>query len=460
MKEPQHRLRFLGATGTVTGSRYLIESEGKRILVDCGLFQGYKELRLRNRAEFPVPPDTIDVVLLTHAHLDHSGYLPALVREGFRGDIVASEGTAQWCSLLLPDSAHLLEEEAEHARGKDWSKHRQPSPLYTAEDVERTLDQFRVARFDEDLAIAPGVSARFQHAGHILGASQLQLTVAGTTLHFTGDLGRSDDSLMKPPAAFSGADILVTESTYGDRKHPQVDPLAELGPVLSRVIARGGVVIIPAFSVGRSQALLLHIERLMTSGAIPEVPVYLNSPMSINASAMYAAHPDEQRVAPEELEAMYSRAHLVRTPEQSKTLNEKTGPMIIISASGMMTGGRVLHHVVAFGEDPQNAILLTGYQAGGTRGAYLAEGADTIRIFGRDVPIRAEVVQLTSMSGHADADGIIDWMSHAPTPPRMTYVTHGEPESSAALVAKISDTLLWKARAPHDGETIDLTDPR
>lgn len=460
MTAPVHSLRFLGATGTVTGSRYLIESNGKRILVDCGLFQGYKDVRQRNRADFPVPPDTIDIVLLTHAHLDHSGYLPALVRDGFRGDIVCSEGTAELCSLLLPDSAHLLEEEAEHARGKKWSHHERPTPLYTAEDAERALSQFRVARFDEVLTIAPGITAQFVHAGHILGASQLQLSVAGTTLHFTGDLGRTDDALMKPPAPFLGADILVTESTYGDRKHAHVDPLVELGPVLSKVIERGGVVIIPAFSVGRSQALLLHIERLMNSGTIPVVPIYLNSPMSISASAMYATHPEEQRATADELEGMYSRAHLVRTVDESKALNEKHGPMIIISASGMMTGGRVLHHVVAFGEDPNNAILLTGYQAGGTRGAYLAQGADTIRIFGRDVPIRAEVVQLASMSGHADADGIVAWMNGAPEPPRMTYVTHGEPESSAALASKIATELHWAVRAPRDGETIDLENPR
>ena len=460
MTTTDHTLRFLGATGTVTGSRYLIESAGKRILVDCGLFQGYKELRLRNRAEFPVPPDTIDLVLLTHAHLDHSGYLPALVKNGFRGDIVASLGTAELCSLLLPDSAHLLEEEAEHARGKAWSKHANPEPLYTAEDAEAALARFRTIEFNAPMPVGPNMTVRFTHAGHILGASQLHLEVAGRSIHFTGDLGRDDDALMKPPAPFEGADILVTESTYGDRTHANVDPEAELEPVLSRVLTRGGVVVIPAFAVGRSQALLLHIERLMAAGRIPEVPVYLNSPMAVNASQMYQQHPAEQRVSPEEFDRMYDRARMVRTVDESKALNERHGPMIIVSASGMMTGGRILHHVVAFGEDPNNAILLTGYQAAGTRGAYLAEGASTVRIFGRDVPIRAEVMQLESMSGHADAPGIIEWMKTSPRSPEMTYVTHGEPDSAQALATRIGRDLGWKTRVPNSGETIDLDEPR
>lgn len=460
MVRPQHSLRFLGATGTVTGSRYLVESSGSRILIDCGLFQGYKELRLRNRADFPVPPDTIDLVLLTHAHLDHSGYIPALVKNGFRGEVVCSVGTAELCSLLLPDSAHLLEEEAEHARGKAWSKHRDPRPLYTAEDADHALTRFRTVDFNLEKTLGPEMTATFVHAGHILGASQLRLSVAGKTVHFTGDLGRADDALMKPPADFDGADILVTESTYGDRMHPSVDPEAELEPVLARVLKRGGVVLIPAFAVGRSQALLLHIERLITSRRIPAVPVYLNSPMAINASSMYEDHPDEQRVSPEEFERMYSLARLVRSVDESKALNERHGPMIIISASGMMTGGRILHHVVAFGEDPRNAILLSGYQAAGTRGAFLAEGSPTVRIFGRDVPIRAEVVQLASMSGHADAPGLIEWLRRAPQPPTMTYVTHGEPESARALAGSIAQDLDWPVRVPHDGETIDLDDPR
>ncbi len=449
-------LRFLGATGTVTGSRYLLESGGSRVLVDCGLFQGYKELRERNREEFPVDPATIDAVVLSHAHLDHSGYVPALVRDGFKGNIITSEGTAELCSLLLPDSAHLLEEEAERAGRKGYSTHAHPLPLYTADDAELALSRFRTAPFDTAIEVAPGVRVTFVPAGHILGASQVRVEIGGKTVHFTGDLGRADDPLMLPPREFAGADVLVTESTYGDRAHPHVDPMAELQPVLSRVLGRGGVVVIPAFAVGRSQALLLHISRLMNAGSIPTVPVYLNSPMAVNATHMYEAHREEHRVEGSEFIEMYDIAHLVKTVDESKALNERHGPMIIVAASGMMTGGRILHHVVAFGQDEKNAILLSGYQAGGTRGAYLAAGERSLRIFGADVPIRAEVVALASMSGHADADQIIEWMRHAPTPPAQTFVTHGEPAASDRLRQRIANELHWNARVPHPGEEVAL----
>ena len=453
---PGSRLHFLGATGTVTGSRYLLESGETRVLVDCGLFQGYKELRERNREEFPVDPRTIDAVVLSHAHLDHSGYLPALVRDGFAGNIVTTEGTAELCSLLLPDSAHLLEEEAERAVRKGYSKHAHPLPLYNADDAELALSRFRTVGFDSRVEVAPGVNVTFVPAGHILGASQLHIELGGKTVHFTGDLGRVDDPLMLPPRDFVGADVLVTESTYGDRSHPNHDPMAELQPVLSRVLGRGGVVVIPAFAVGRSQALLLHISRLMQNGSIPTVPVYLNSPMAVNATHMYEAHREEHRVDGDEFVQMYNIAHLVRTVEESKQLNERHGPMIIIAASGMMTGGRILHHVVAFGQDEKNAILLSGYQAGGTRGAFLAAGERSLRIFGADVPIRAEVIALQSMSGHADADQLIEWMRHAPTPPSRTYVTHGEPAASDRLRLRIETELHWNVRVPHPGEEVSL----
>jgi metallo-beta-lactamase family protein len=289
-----------------------------------------------------------------------------------------------------------------------------------------------------------------------LGASQLHLEVGGRSLHFTGDLGRVDDILMNGPAPYEGSDILITESTYGDREHPVQDAEAELQPVLKRVLERGGVVVIPAFAVGRSQALMLIVSRLMDKGAIPTVPVFLNSPMATSATEMYERHRDEHRVDGEEFVRMYDSARLVKTVEESKKLNERKGPMVIIAASGMMAGGRVLHHVVAFGEDPNNAILLSGYQAGGTRGRLLAEGAQTLRIFGRDVPIRAEVVALETMSGHADASQIIDWMRTAPTPPKQVFVTHGEPDSADALRFRIQDELHWNVRVPRDGEEVGL----
>lgn len=459
MRRPEHSLQFLGGTQTVTGSRYLIESAGKRILVDCGLFQGYKALRDRNRQPFPVPADTIDTVLLTHAHLDHSGYVPALVRDGFRGDIIATTGTAELSSILLPDSAHLLEEEAKRANKKGYTKHSPAKALYSIQDVETALSQFRTTDYERTLDIAPGIQATFMPAGHILGAAQLHVNVAGTSIHFSGDLGRQHDPLMKKPRPFVGADVLVTESTYGNRSHPNIDPENELAPALRPALERGGVVVIPAFAVGRTQGLMLHLWRLMNKGEIPQVPIYVNSPMAASATQMYHRHLEEHTIDSAEFEAMYDVAHMVRTVEESKALNERHGPMIIIAASGMMTGGRVLHHLVAFADDPRNAVVISGYQAGGTRGALLEEGAKSLRIFGHDVPIRAEVIKLESMSGHADADEIIDWMKAAPQPPKMTYVTHGEMDAADRMRFRIQSELGWKVRVPENLETIDVSHP-
>ena len=459
MERPQNSLSFLGATETVTGSRYLIESAGKRVLVDCGLFQGYKNLRLKNWQEFPVPPDTIDFVLITHAHLDHSGYVPALVKHGFRGKVLMTTGTAELCEIMWRDSAHLLEEEAERANRKGYSKHKPAKPLYNQDDVERALDRINTVHFDKEVEIAGGIRAKFIHAGHILGAAQLQLTVNGKVIHFSGDLGRESDPLLNPPAALEACDILVTESTYGDKTHPRVDPEFELKPILKKVLERGGTVVIPAFAVGRTQALMLHTYRLMKRGEIPEVPIFVNSPMAENVTSMYHRHKEEHRIDLEEFDAMYSVAKMVHSVEESKELNDRRGAKIIIAASGMMTGGRVLHHVVAYGQDPKNAILISGYQAGGTRGRLLAEGATSLRIFGQDVPINAEVFQLETLSGHADADELIAWMKTAPRPPKQTYVTHGEPSASDRMRFRIENELGWSARAPFDREVIDLDKP-
>lgn len=452
-------LQFLGAAGTVTGSRYLIETGGQKVLIDCGLFQGYKQLRDRNRAAFPVPPETIDTVLLTHAHLDHSGYIPALVRDGFRGKVICTPATAELCSLLLPDSGHLQEEEARYARRKGFSKHLNPEPLYTLEDAEASLRHIATKDFDTEFEVGRGIRARFLHAGHLLGAAQISVNVAGRTVHFSGDLGRPQDPLMRPPLPLQEADILVCESTYGNRKHPRIDAEAELAPVIRRVAGRGGVIVIPAFAVGRAQGILLQIARLEQRGDIPAVPVFLNSPMAIDATDIYHRFHDEHHVSLEECRAMYSIATLVRSVEESKALNLRRGPMIIVSASGMLTGGRVLHHVQAFGSDARNAILLSGFQAGGTRGAALAAGADHLRMFGQEVPIRAEVVQLQSFSGHADADEILDWMGGASRAPAMTYLTHGEPDSADTLRGRINRELKWEARVPEHLEGIDLERP-
>ena len=452
-------LQFLGAADTVTGSRYLIETGSSRILVDCGLFQGYKVLRSRNRSPFPIRPAEIDAVILSHAHLDHSGYLPALVRDGFRGPIYATAGTIELCGEVLPDSGHLLEEEATHARRHHWSKHAEPIPLYTVEDAVRALDRFRPLDFDDLREVTTGVDVRLVPAGHILGAASVRVTIGRRTTHFTGDLGRDDDPLMRPPHPLEPTSVLVTESTYGDRRHSDEDPEAVLGDVIRRVSARRGVVLIPAFAVGRTETILLHLSRLHDRQEIPAVPIFLNSPMAVDVTAIYRRHPDEHRLDPAELARMYSLATEIHSVEDSKLLNLRDGPMVIVSASGMLTGGRILHHVRAFGPDPHNAIVLTGFQAGGTRGATLAAGERSLRIFGEDVPIRAEVVQMSSMSAHADAEALLRWMGRVGEPPDSVYVTHGEPSAADTLRVRIAHELGWRARVPEHLERVELTSP-
>ena len=460
MKHRHHpQLRFLGATDSVTGSRYLVEAGGKRILVDCGLFQGYKVLRDRNRTPFPVQPRSIDAVLLSHAHLDHTGYVPALVRDGFTGPVYATEGTTELCTLLLPDSGHLQEEEAKYAYEHGSSRHSPPVPLYTAADAVRSLDSFRAQGFDTPLELGGGISATFLPAGHILGAAQIRLDVGQHSVHFTGDLGRTDDPLMFPPRGLGAANILVTESTYGNRKHSSLDPELQLGEIITRVAKKNGVIMIAAFAVGRAETLMLHLSRLRRKNAIPDIPVYLNSPMAIDASGMYQRHPDEHRLKEQEYEDMYKVAKMTRTVDDSKLLNLRGGPMVIISASGMLTGGRILHHIAEYGTDPKNVIILSGYQAGGTRGAALAAGERQLRIYGEDVRIRAEVIQMESLSAHADSDGLIEWMRAAEREPRMTYITHGEPEASDALRIRIKRELGWRVRVPEHFESISLEDP-
>ncbi|MHC6231050.1 MBL fold metallo-hydrolase RNA specificity domain-containing protein [Arthrobacter sp. MMS24-T111] len=453
-------LQFLGATDTVTGSRYLIRSQNHRILVDCGLFQGYKLLRDRNRAPSQISPANVDAVILTHAHLDHSGYIPALVRDGFRGPVYSTPGTAELCSLLLPDSGYLQEEEARYADRTESSTHHPPMPLYTADDAVRSLDSFQTRNFDSPFVLPGGIEATFLPAGHILGAAQVHLRLAGHTMHFTGDLGRRNDPLMYPPRDLEPTNVLVTESTYGNRAHPQGDPEAELGEIISRVAKRHGVIMIAAFAVGRAETVLLYLSRLVARHAIPAIPIYLNSPMAIDASGIYQRHREEHRLEQHDFEAMYKVAKPIRSADESKLLNLRGGPMIIISASGMLTGGRILHHLAAYGPDKRNAIILSGYQAGGTRGAALAAGGKHLRIYGQDVHIEAEVIQMEGLSAHADSNELLQWMQTAPQAPDMTYVTHGEPDAADALRARIKRQLGWNVRVPEHQETISLENPR
>ena len=453
------QIGFFGATGTVTGSRYLLQVAGKRLLVDCGLFQGLKQLRLRNWAPFPVDPASIDAVVLTHAHLDHSGNLPLLVKNGFRGRIHCTDATQALCEILLPDSAHLLEEEAERANRYGYSKHRPALPLYTSEDVGRALQHFRAERFDSEFEPVRGVRVRFLPAGHILGAAMVVVTAEGRSILFTGDVGRSGDVIMRPPAAAPAVDYLVVESTYGDRRHQAVDAGDELADVIRRTIARGGIIVVPSFAVARAQALLYMIHQLKAGGRIPEgLPVYLNSPMATDVTGLYQQFRSEHKLTGEQTRAMCNAAKFVNSVEESKALNEGSWPRIIIAASGMATGGRVLHHLRAFAPDARNTILFTGFQAAGTRGRAMIDGATEIKIFGEYVQVRAEVARLHAMSAHADWAELVDWMRAFPRAPRRTFVTHGEPVAADAMRLHIEESLHWRCTVPEHLERIDLDD--
>lgn len=452
-------LTFLGANATVTGSRHLVQAGNSRILVDCGLFQGYKTLRLRNWAPFPVAAGSIDAVVLTHAHLDHSGYLPRLMRQGFRGRVWCTRATRSLCKILLPDSGRLQEEEAGFAERKGSSRHHPAEPLYTEADAIRSLDLLHAVDFDEEFEPAPGVEVVLRQQGHILGAASVALAYQGRRITFSGDIGRPHDTMMLAPSPPLESDWIVTESTYGNRLHPPEDLAKELKDVLVRTIERKGVVVVPAFAVGRAQLLLHAIARLQGSGAVPEVPVYLNSPMATDVTALYRKYPDLHRLDGPDLDAMRSMTRLVNTVDESKALNRRKGPMIIVSASGMATGGRVLHHLIAFAPDPRNAIVLSGFQAGGTRGAALSNGAKTLRIYGQDVAVNAEVVQLAGASAHADANEILSWLLSAPKPPRRVFITHGEPDAAEALRLRIDRELHWDAHVPDYLEVVDLLGP-
>ena len=450
-------LQFLGANATVTGSRTLVDTGEARMLVDCGLFQGYKALRLRNWSPFPVDPASLDAIVLTHAHLDHSGYLPRLVRLGFRGRIWCTPGTAALCSILLPDSAHLLEEEAEYANRRGSSRHHPAEPLYDERDAARALRQLREVDVHEAFAPVPGVEARFRRQGHILGASAVTVTHAGERILFSGDIGRPRDAVMRAPEPPDEADWIVVESTYGNRLHPTVDVEAELAAALQPVLARGGVAVVPAFAVGRAQALLHAIARLQADGRLPDAPVYLNSPMASDVTALYQRFPDDHRLDAAALAELSRNTQIVNSVEASKALNRRKGPMVIVSASGMATGGRVLHHLIAFASDPRNAIVLSGSQAGGTRGASLAAGARSVRIYGQDVAVNAQVLQIEAASGHADADEVIAWLRSAPRRPRGVFVVHGEPDAADALRVRIERELGWPARVPEHLERVNLS---
>lgn len=450
------RLTFLGAAGTVTGSKYLVSTAARRVLVDCGLFQGEKRLRLRNWEPLPIRADAIDAVVLTHAHLDHAGYVPLLVKAGFAGRVFCSDATLALSEILLRDAGRIQEEDAEHANRWGWSKHKPARPLYTEADARAALERFTPIPWHTDHYVGGGMTVRLARAGHILGAATVRVRADGSDVVFSGDIGRPNDPIFPPPEDIGATDTLVVESTYGDRTHAPDDGGAELAAIVRRTAARGGVVIVPAFAIGRAQQLLYTLFCLRRDGAIPEVPIFLNSPMATDAGAIFCAHPADHRLDMESCHGMCSVARIVRSPAESRALNERSGPMIVVSASGMLTGGRVLHHVRAFGSDPRSTILLVGYQAAGTRGRALQDGTRRIRIHGEDVDVRAEIRTLPSLSAHADANEILGWLRALPRAPGRTFVTHGEPPASHALAARIERDLGWRASVPTDGETIDL----
>ncbi|WP_157264400.1 MBL fold metallo-hydrolase RNA specificity domain-containing protein [Azohydromonas aeria] len=450
------KLGFLGAAGTVTGSKYLLEHRGRRMLVDCGLFQGWKALREMNWEPLPFEASAVDAVLLTHAHLDHSGSLPLLVRQGYRGPVLATPPTVELCRLLLPDSGRIQEEDAAFANRHHTSRHEPAQPLYTEEDARTALRRLDPVPFDAPTPVVPGVTATFQRAGHILGAASVLLDVEGHRLFFSGDVGRPDDLVMPGPAPVPAAHSMVVESTYGDRLHPALDAEAALGDVITRTAARGGSVVVPAFAVGRAQALLFMLHRLKARGAIPDLPVFLDSPMAIDMTAIYHHYRAEHRLSAQECAGMCGVAEMVRTPQQSRALGQLRFPAVIVSASGMATGGRVLHHLRQRLPDHRNSVVLVGFQAGGTRGARLLAGERMLRIFGEDVPVKAEVVALEGLSAHADAAQLVQWLSTAPQPPQRVFVTHGEPAAADALRQRIGRELGWSATVPLLGRVVEL----
>jgi metallo-beta-lactamase family protein len=453
-------MTFLGAAGTVTGSRFLIEHAGARLLVDCGMYQGERELRRRNWEPFPIPPADVDAVAISHAHLDHVGWLPRLVQEGFAGPVLLTPHTAQLAAIVLRDAAHLQEEDAEYAQRKGYSKHARVLPLFDTAAAEKAIGLFTPVGYGTPVDVGPDMSVRLHPAGHILGSATVEVHAGDRTVVFSGDLGNPEHPLLRPPDPPVAADAIVVESTYGDRdRSPRsLDRLAE---AVTRTVHRGGVELIPAFAVDRTAVLLMALRELMSTGRIPRVPVYVDSPMALAALDVYRA-----AVAEGGLDVRAGDAggdpfdpgmlRLAHTVEESKALNRVTVPCIIISAAGMATGGRVVHHLAGLAPDPRNLILLVGFQVAGTRGRALLDGARTLKAHGRYIPVRAQVMGLDEFSCHADADELLAWLRGAPRAPQTCYVVHGDPDAAAALVDRISAELGWCAVAPHLGERVRI----
>jgi metallo-beta-lactamase family protein len=460
------KITFLGAAGTVTGSKYLLEANGKRLLVDCGLFQGNKELRLRNWATLPIPPASFNWVVLTHAHIDHTGYLPRLVRDGYRGPIYSNAATQELCNILLPDSAHIQEEDAKYAAEKGSSKHSPPLPLYTVDEAQAALKQIQSIPRDTPFRISPEFSVRGYDAGHILGSSSLEMTITengrSIVVVFSGDIGRYDQPILNNPRTPPHADYLLCESTYGDRDHPAGSPGDTLAEIINKVSKRGGVIVIPSFAVGRVQTLLYIIRELEDQKRIPRLPLYVDSPMAISATGLYMAHHEDHNLEFKRQEdggdpLDLHEVHMTKTAEESKAINKMTSPCIILSASGMATGGRVLHHLEQRLPDARNAVILAGFQAEGTRGRALQDGAKTLRIYGQNIPVAAEISCLSQLSAHAGQSELLRWLKGISAPPRQTFLVHGEPGPAKALRACIEQQFHWKVEQPAYAQSFELS---
>jgi metallo-beta-lactamase family protein len=463
------KLTFLGAAGTVTGSKYLVEAAGKRLLVDCGLFQGSQELQDRNYKPLTIDPKTIDYLVLTHAHLDHTGWLPVLVKAGYHGPIFANPATIELTTLLLKDSAHLQEEDTLHAQIHKDSRHPNPLPLYTSEDVDPALKLIKSMPRSGAFDISPEFRVTSFDAGHILGSSSLELTITEggkkIVVVFSGDIGRYNQPILNDPTTPpSKADVLICESTYGDREHADGDPAELLAGVVNRVAKRGGSIIIPAFAIGRTQTFMYYLRQLEDQQRIPRLPVYVDSPMALSATDLYLKHKEDHDLDYSKVEGSDGKGdpldvhefHLTRSVEDSKAINNVKTPCIIVSASGMISGGRVLHHLLQRLPDARNAVILAGFQAQGTRGRALQEGAKSLKIYGQDVPVGAEIVEMGQFSAHAGKSELLRWLTGLPAPPKQTYLTHGEPVAAQALQAAIQEKFQWKASVARYLDTVPI----
>jgi metallo-beta-lactamase family protein len=462
------KLTFLGAAGCVTGSKYLVEAAGKKLLVDCGLFQGMEDLKERNWNPLPVDPKTIDYLVLTHAHLDHTGWLPVLVRDGYNKTIFANPATIELTGILLKDSGHLQEEETEDAQKHKWSKHPQPRALYTSEDIDPVLRLLKPMPRSGGFDVSPEFHFESYDVGHILGSSSLELTITEngkkSVVVFSGDLGRYDQPILKDPKppATQQIDALLCESTYGDREHEKGDPLQLLEDIVNRVVKRGGSIVIPAFAIGRTQTFMYYLRELENLQRIPKVPVYVDSPMALSATELYLKHKEDhdlefardERNGGDPLNV--HEFHLARSVEESKQINDVKTPCIIISASGMATGGRVLHHLAHRLGDARNCVILGGFQAEGTRGRALQEGAKSLSLFGQVVPVRAEIVEMGQFSAHAGRSELLRWMTGLQVPPKQVYLTHGEPQAAQSLQQAVTTNFRWKTSVARYLDTVEV----